>query len=43
MWPGLALNFLIDHSQYLVTFLENLQAHFLLGIGQDSVETFHFV
>ena len=43
MWPGLTLYFLIDHSQNLVTFLKNLQAYFLLRIGQDSVEAFHFV
>ena len=43
MWPGLTLYFLIDHSQNLVTFLKNLKAYFLLGIGQDSVEAFHFV
>ena len=43
MRPGLPLNLLIDHPQYLVTFLEHLQTHFLLRIGQDSMETFHFV
>ena len=43
MRPGLALNLLIDHPQYLVTFLEHLEAHFLLRICQDSMETFHFV
>ena len=43
MRPGLALYLLIDHPQYLVTFLEHLKAHFLLRICQDSMETFHFV
>ena len=43
MWPGLALYLLIDHSQNLITFFEHLQTYFLLRIGQDSMETFHFV
>ena len=41
MWPGLALNLLIQHPEHSLALHQHLQSNLLLRVCQDAVKTFH--